>query len=115
MPIFNLNPTTTPATTIGINEDTIGGGNRSTVSVTNVSSIVLPANSNRGSYQIYNNSTTPVFIAHGSSVSAANFETPIPGGNLWYRDPGEPRYYGSVAAITASGTASLQVTEYTII
>ncbi len=112
MPIFNLN---TQQSALGIAEDILSAGNRSTVSVTTASISILPANPSRGNYQVYNNSTNTCFLAHGTTVSSSSFEFPLPGGNLWYPDISNGRYLGQVSAITASGTASLQVTEFTII
>lgn len=115
MPIFNLNPPQTQQNNINVTEDVLSAGNRSTVSVGATPSVVIPANPNRGNYQIYNNSTNTCFIAHSSTVSASSFEFPIPAGNLWYPDISNGRYLGQVAAVTANGTASLMVTEFTIL
>lgn len=91
----------------------VGNGNRSLVSVgSSQSTIILMPNSNRASYQIYNDSVNTVFIAHNSEVNTVSYEFPLPGGCFWYRDPAEPRYYGSVSAIAASGSASLKITEF---
>ena len=115
MPINNLNLTVAAQTTIGITEDILSQGNRSTVSVSIASTKILDPNSNRGNYTIYNDSTITAFIAHNTSVSASSYEFPLPGGMMYYPDFSSGRYLGQVSGITAASTATIRVVEFTII
>ena len=109
--IFNLNP----ATSVNITEDTRGAKTTATVSATTTVSIALAANPNRANYSIYNVGPAMVFLREGTVVTPSLFDVQIPAGFYWKEDFPSARYLGAISVITASGTASLQVSEGTLI
>jgi hypothetical protein len=111
MGLVNLNPSNVA---VNIAEDIRGADNVTAVSANATGSAALPANANRASYAIYNASpTTTVYIRENATVTAALYKHPIPPGYLFESDS-TSRYTGPISVITASGTASLMVTESTI-
>jgi hypothetical protein len=111
MGLVNLNPSNVA---INVAEDIRGADTVTAVNATTTSSIALAANINRGSYSIYNAGTTTVFIRENATVTAALYKHPIPPGYLFESDFSSARYTGIISVITASGTASLMVSESTI-
>ena len=106
--LYDLNP----RSGIDIAEDIRGPKTTTTVSVTNTVGVALAANNNRAVFGIYNSGTTPVFIREGAVVTPTLYDFIIPPGFYWKEDfNNSPRYLGAIAAITASGTTSLQVSE----
>ncbi|MDB9514760.1 hypothetical protein PN499_26505 [Kamptonema animale CS-326] len=106
--IFNLNPNSQ----VDIKEDTRGAKTTTTVSATSTVSVALAANENRANYSIYNAGPATVFLREGAVVTSTLYDVQIPSGFYWKEDfGGAARYLGAVSVITASGTASLQVSE----
>jgi len=99
---------------VNIAEDIRGSDTVTAVTATATSSIALAANTNRGSYSIYNAGTTTVFIRESATVTATLYKHPIPPGYLFESDFSSARYTGAIAVITASGTSNLMVAESTI-
>ena len=110
--IFNLNPNSQ----VDIKEDTRGPKATTTVSATSTVSVALAANANRANYTIYNAGPATVFLREGAVVTPTLYDTPIPAGFYWKEEfNAAPRYLGAISVITASGTASLQVSEGTLL
>lgn len=110
--LFDLNS----KSSVNIAEDIRGPKTATTVSATSTAAVVLPANSSRAVYSIYNAGATPVFIRDGTTVSVSVYEFILNPGFLWKEEfNNAPRYLGAVSAVTASGTSSLQVSEAVII
>jgi hypothetical protein len=110
--IFNLNP----QSSVNITEDVRGAKTPTTVNATTTVSSALAANANRANYSIYNIGPATVYIREGPVVTATVYEVAIPSGFYWKEDfPGSARYLGAISVITASGTASLQVSEGVLI
>jgi hypothetical protein len=108
--LFNLNPTSS----VNVTEDTRGAKVPATVSVTTTAGVALAANNTRACYSIYNAGPATVFLREGSVVTAALYDVQIPPGFYWKEDFSSARYFGAVSVITASGTASLMVSEATL-
>ncbi|MCC3423442.1 MAG: hypothetical protein JGK12_05790 [Microcoleus sp. PH2017_01_SCD_O_A] len=100
---------------VNISEDLRGANAVAPVSATTTVAVALAANANRANYSIYNAGPATVFLREGSVVTPALHTTPIPSGFLWKEDFVSARYTGVISVITASGTASLQVSEGTLI
>jgi hypothetical protein len=112
MGLVNVNPSNLA---VNIAEDIRTADTVTAVNATATSSIALAANANRGSYSIYNaSSTTTVYIRENATVTAALYKYPIPPGYLFESDFSTSRYTGAISVITASGTASLMVAESAI-
>jgi hypothetical protein len=110
--LFNLNS----ATSVNITEDTRGAKATATVSATSTVSVALAANPLRAAYSIYNAGPATVFLREGAVVTSTLYDVAIPSGFYWKEDFPSARYLGAVSVITAaSGTASLQVSEGTLI
>jgi hypothetical protein len=110
--LVNLNPSNA---SINIAEDIRGSDTVTAVNANATSSIALAANANRGSYSIYNaSSTTTVFVRESATVTAALYKHPIPPGYLFESDFSTSRYTGPISVITASGTSNLMVSESAI-
>ena len=109
--LFNLNP----ASSVNIAEDTRTAKTTATVSATSTVSVALAANANRTNYSIYNAGPSTVFLREGAVVTSSLYDVIIPAGFYWKEDFSAARYLGAISVITASGTASLQVSEGTII
>ncbi len=109
--LFNLNP----SNTVNVTEDTRGAKTTTTVSATSTVSIALVANPSRANYSIYNAGPATVFLREGAVVSATLYDVAIPSGFYWKEDFPGARYLGAISVITASGTASLQVSEGALI
>lgn len=105
--LFNLNP----SNAVNITEDTRSAKTTATISVTSTVSVALAANSSRANYSIYNTGPATVFPREGVVVSATLYDVAIPSGFYWKEDFPSARYLGAISVITASGTASLQVSE----
>ncbi len=109
--LFNLNPTTSVNTT----EDVRGAKNTTTLSATSTVSVALAANANRANYSIYNAGPATVFLREGASPTPALYDVQIPAGFYWKEDFPSARYLGAISVVTAAGTASLQVSEGSIL
>lgn len=109
--LFNLNP----SNTVNITEDTRGAKTTATVAATSTASPALAANTARANYSIYNTGPATVYIREGSTVTSVLYDVAIPSGFYWKEDFPGARYLGAISVITASGTASLQVSEGAII
>ena len=100
---------------VNIAEDVRAANSAATVAATTTVAVALAANPNRANYSIYNAGPATVFLREGSVVTSALYTTPIPSGFLWKEDFTSARYTGVISVITASGTASLQVSEGTLV
>lgn len=109
--LFNLNPTSS----VNITEDVRGAKTTATVPATSTLGVALAANTNRANYSIYNVGPATVFMREGATVSSVLYDVQIPAGFYWKEDFPSARYLGTISVITASGTASLQVSEGSII
>lgn len=109
--LFNLNPTAS----VNIAEDVRGAKVTATVSATSTVGVALAANANRANYSIYNAGPATVFLREGATVTPALYDVQIPAGFYWKEDFSGARYLGTISVITASGTASLQVSEGSVI
>jgi len=106
--LVNLNP---PNPAINIAEDIRGAKTPVTVSVTNALTVALAANASRACYAIYNAGPATVYLREGTVVSSTLYEVVIPSGFYYKEEFSSARYTGQVSVITASGTASLPVSE----
>ena len=98
-------------------KDLRGALSSASVSVTTTASIALAANTARSNYMIHNNGSASVYLREGSApVTGANpiYNAIIPSGFFWKEDFLSSRYTGAIHVVTASGTASLQVSEGTL-
>jgi hypothetical protein len=85
-------------------------GTVSTASVTNSNTTVLTSNGNRKGATIYNEGTVTALVKLGSTASATSYTVKIIT-DAYYEVPFG--FTGIVTGITASGTATLRVTELT--
>lgn len=83
-------------------------GTVTTASVTNSNTTVLASNNQRLGATIYNEGTVPCFVKLGSTASATSYTIRIIV-DAYYEVPFG--YTGIITGITASGTATLRVTE----
>lgn len=109
--LFNLNP----ASSVNIQEDTRTAKTTTVVPVTTTVGVALVANPNRTNYSIYNAGISTVYLREGAVVTSTLYDVIIPSGFYWKEDFSAARYLGVISVITASGTASLQVSEGNII
>lgn len=109
--LFNLNPTAS----VNITEDVRGAKTTATVSATSTVGVALAANANRANYSIYNAGPATVFLREGAAVTPTLYDVQIPAGFYWKEDFPSARYLGAISVITASGTASLQVSEGSVL
>ena len=109
--LFNLNPTAS----VNITEDVRGAKTTATISATSTVGVALAANANRANYSIYNAGPATVFVREGAVVTSTLYDVQIPAGFYWKEDFSSARYLGAISVITASGTASLQVSEGSVI
>jgi len=109
--LFNLNPTAN----VNITEDVRTAKTTATVAATSTVSVALAANANRANYSIYNAGPATVFLREGSVVTSSLYDVQIPSGFYWKEEFSSARYLGVISVITASGTASLQVSEGAVI
>ncbi len=110
MGLVNLNP----SNVINIAEDIRNADTVAAVSATTTSSVALAANTSRAAYSIYNVGPQTVYLRENASVTAALYKHPIPAGYLFEQDFTSSRYTGAISVITATGTASLMVSESTL-
>jgi hypothetical protein len=82
----------------------------STASVTSSNTSVLASNANRMGAVIYNDSSTIALVKLGASASLTSFSVKLIQDD-YYEVPFS--YTGAITGITASGTATLRVTEFT--
>lgn len=82
-----------------------------TPSVSSVSSIALATNSNRKGATIFNDSATIVYLKFGATASTTSFSVRI-GANDYYELP-QPVYTGAIHMIRGTGSAVIQITEFT--
>jgi hypothetical protein len=106
--LVNLNPSNAA---VNVAEDIRGPKTPTTVSVTSTLTVALAANAARACYSVYNVGPGTVFLREGSTVSATLYEVLIPAGFYYKEEFLSARFTGPVSVITASGTASLQVSE----
>jgi hypothetical protein len=88
-----------------------------TVVVTTTATIALAANAFRSNYMIYNSGSNTVYLREGTAPvtgASPSYNVIIPPGFLWKEDFPTARYTGTIHAITASGSTSLQVSEGTL-
>ncbi len=109
--LFNLNPTTS----VNITEDVRTAKTTATISATSTVGVALAANANRANYSIYNAGPATVFVREGAVVTSTLYDVQIPAGFYWKEDFSSARYLGAISVITASGTASLQVSEGSVL
>ena len=109
--LFNLNPTAS----VNITEDVRGAKTTATISATSTVGVALAANANRANYSIYNAGPATVFVREGAVVTSTLYDVQIPAGFYWKEDFSSARYLGAISVITASGTASLQVSEGSVL
>lgn len=126
MAIYDLSPTPTPTapiTNINVTEDTRGNLTSVTGSpfqVTTAAGVILPANTGtspaRATAAIFNVGPATVFLKEGTTptVTATNYNYPLPANRLWEPDPNY-RFQGAVQAITVSGIATVHVSESLIL
>ena len=100
---------------INITEDVRGAKATTTVSATATVSVALAANSARANYSIFNAGPATVFLREGSVVAPSLYDVQIPAGFYWKEEFTSARYLGVISVITASGTASLQISEGAVI
>jgi hypothetical protein len=96
---------------VNVAEDTRTAKLPVSVPVTNTAANALSANPNRACYSIYNAGPATVFMREGAAVTSTLYDVPIPAGFYWKEDFPFARYLGVISVITASGTASLLVSE----
>jgi len=112
MPFANLNPNTS----INISEDTRTAKITTTATVTSTfTTPQLTANANRATYSIYNAGPSTVFMKEGITVTLTSHEAVIPAGFFWTPDAAEPRYLGAISLLTATGTATVQISDSSLI
>ena len=104
--LFNLN-----SGSVNVAEDTRGAKVPVVVSVTNTAANALSANPNRACYSMFNTGPATVFMREGAAVTSTLYDVQIPPGFYWKEDFPSARYLGVISVITASGTASLLVSE----
>ncbi len=105
--LFNLNP----SSSVNITEDTRAAKATAIVSATSTVGVALAANTNRAVYSIYNAGPATVFLREGAVVTPTLYDVQIPAGFYWKEEFSSARYLGAISVITASGTASLLVSE----
>src|SRR4028118_1521521 len=110
MGLVNLNS----SNGINITKDIRNPDTVAAVSATNTSSVALAANTSRAGYSIYNVGPQTVYLRENATVTAALYKHPIPPGYLFEQDSASSRYTGAISVITATGTASLMVSESTL-
>lgn len=110
--LVNLNPSNSA---VNIAEDVRGAKTPATVSVTTTLTVALAANASRACYAIYNAGPATVYLREGTAVTPTLYEVLIPSGFYYKEEFPSARYLGQVSVITASGTASLQVSEGAVI
>jgi len=110
--LVNLN---TSNGSTNITEDIRNAMSATAVPVTATPSIVLAANANRTRYMIYNPAGgASVFIREGvAPVTGATpaYNVMIPPNFIWKDDMEDARFPGPIHAVTASGTATIVVSE----
>ena len=112
MTLVNLNSSNSP---VNVAEDIRNADTVTAVTATATATVALPANSNRGSYSIYNaSSSVTVFVRENPTVTTTLYKHPIPPGYLFESESTTSRYTGAVSVITASGSANLMVAESTL-
>jgi hypothetical protein len=110
MGLVNLNP----SNVINIAEDIRNADTVAAVTATTTTSVALAANTNRAVYSIYNVGSQTVYLRENATVSATLYKHPIPSGYLFEQEFTSSRYTGAISVITATGTASLMVSESTL-
>lgn len=108
MPINNLNPQLSsfnPTEDVRSTAATV-----TSVSVSSTSTSLLAANSSRRFCSFFNAGSTTIFVVEGTTGSATTYAFQLPPGFYWVPD-GPDIYTGAYAAITASGTSNIMVTQ----
>lgn len=90
----------------GMANPATSSGTLTTVSVTNTAVNLLTANSSRKGFVAYNTSSTQAFLAFGATATTSAYTIPLPGGFAYVDDS----FQGVISAITASGTATINIT-----
>jgi len=122
MAVYDLNPGQTPGTTVALNPFTrgnLGPVVGSPFNVTPTPTIILPANTSapeRATVAIFNAGPATVFLLEGTSpaITPTNYNHPLPPNRLWEPDPNF-RFRGAMQAITASGNATVRVSESVVL
>lgn len=83
-----------------------------TATVTTSVVTIKAANSSRKFILLYNNSATDCYVKFGSAATTTDFTHKLSAGALWAITP-DTLWLGIITGITASGTASILVTECT--
>lgn len=109
--LVNLNPNSS----VNVAEDTRTAKVTTAVSATSTVGVALAANTNRAVYSIYNTGPATVFLREGGVVTSTLYDVQIPAGFYWKEEFSSARYLGAISVITASGTASLLVSEGAVI
>ena len=107
---YNVKVNPSGALTVQNTPVTAGTGTASTASVTNSNTTVLASNGSRLGATIYNEGTVPCFVKLGSTASATTYTVKMVVDGYYEVPAG---YTGIITGITASGTATLRVTELT--
>jgi hypothetical protein len=81
------------------------------VSVTDSNTTILATNTSRKMASIYNEGAETAYVKLGASATTSSYTIPIVSSG-YYELP-KPIYTGVIDAITASGTATLRITEFT--
>lgn len=103
------------STSVNVAEDLRSAKTVATISATTTVAVALAANPVRANYSIYNTGSSTVFLREGTSVTSTLYDVQIPPGFYWKEEFLTSRYTGVVSVITASGTASLMVSEGSLI
>jgi len=109
--LVNVNP----SASVNITEDVRSAKTTTTVSATTTLAVALAANATRANYSIFNAGPSDVFVGEGATVTSALYDFKIPSGFYWKEEFLTARYLGAISAITASGTASLMISEGSLI
>jgi len=109
--LVNVNP----STSVNIAEDLRSPKTTATVLATTTVAVALEVNAVRANYSIYNAGSSTVFVREGTEVTSTLYDLQIPPGFYWKEEFLTSRYTGVVSVITESGTASLMVSEGSLI
>ncbi|WP_293335941.1 hypothetical protein [Microcoleus sp. CAWBG58] len=110
--IYNLNPASVPTPPQPLARN---AGTPVSTAITTTSSVALAANANRANYSFYNAGPATILLREGTTVAANSYERPLPPGFHFHSEPSSYRYTGPVSMIATSGTATVMVTESTLI
>jgi hypothetical protein len=74
--------------------------------------VILAANSSTKGVEIYNDSTSAMYLKKGSGASTTSFSVKIPAGG-YYESPASPIYTGQYTAVWEAATGTARVTQLT--